>query len=196
MSSEGKTIYLMRHGETLFNVEKRIQGACDSPLTAKGQAQATAMGRLLAERGVHLDSAYSSTSERAVDTRQLVLEAMGQTAVPQHQLKTLKECSFGSFEGMPEYLNPPLPYNEFFVQYGGESTAQVEARITQAVTNIAEHDCGNNILIVSHAGACRGFIQRCVPAAYDIVGPHMPNSTVLQVTYTNHYFDLQQVISL
>ena len=190
------TIYLMRHGETLFNVEKRIQGACDSPLTAKGQAQATAMGQLLASRGVRFDAAYSSTAERAVDTLDLVLTTMNQQAIPTHHLKSLKEFSFGSFEGMPERLNPPLPYNEFFVKYGGESTAQVETRITRAITEIAAQETGHDVLIVSHSGACRGFMQRCVPAAYDIVGPHMPNSTVLKIVYDNRQFSLDKVISL
>ena len=66
-------LYLMRHGQTLFNVLKRKQGWCDSPLTETGIAQACSAGRWFAEHGVTFDHAYSSTSERAVDTLELVL---------------------------------------------------------------------------------------------------------------------------
>ncbi len=47
-----KTLYLTRHGETLFNAQHRIQGWCDAPLTERGRAQARAMGATLRERGV------------------------------------------------------------------------------------------------------------------------------------------------
>lgn len=70
-------LYLMRHGETLFNVEKRIQGWCDSPLTERGREQARAAGRYLRDRGVTFDHLYCSTSERASDTLELVMEGMG-----------------------------------------------------------------------------------------------------------------------
>ena len=52
-----KTLYLMRHGETMFNAQHRIQGWCDSPLTGRGIEQARAMGAKLRERGVRVDRA-------------------------------------------------------------------------------------------------------------------------------------------
>ena len=63
-----KTIYLMRHGETLFNTQKRVQGWSDSPLTERGIAQAQAVGQYFKEQGIVFTSAYSSTQERATDT--------------------------------------------------------------------------------------------------------------------------------
>lgn len=63
-----KTLYLMRHGETLFNVHHKNQGWCDSPLTERGHAQARIAGRHLRELGIRPDHLFSSTSERASDT--------------------------------------------------------------------------------------------------------------------------------
>lgn len=64
--------YYVRHGQTLFNVRRRIQGSCDSPLTKQGIVEARIAGSAL--RDVKIDRAYCSSSERAVDTAALVLE--------------------------------------------------------------------------------------------------------------------------
>jgi len=95
-----KTLYLMRHGQTLFNLLKRIQGACDSPLTAQGMAEAQSVGRYFKQQGLKFDHAYASTQERAVDTLELVTDQSYQ------RLKGLKEWNFGVFEGESEVLNP------------------------------------------------------------------------------------------
>jgi len=63
-----KTLYLMRHGETLFNQLHLIQGACDSPLTQKGIEAAKTAEKHFKENGIKFDHAYSSTQERASDT--------------------------------------------------------------------------------------------------------------------------------
>lgn len=65
-----KTLYLMRHGETVFNVRKKIQGWCDSPLTPKGIQQAQNASNYFND--INLDHAYCSTSERASDTLEIV----------------------------------------------------------------------------------------------------------------------------
>ena len=67
-----KTLYLMRHGQTLFNVRRKIQGACDSPLTELGINQAKHVSQYF--KDIKLDHAYASTSERSSDTLELILE--------------------------------------------------------------------------------------------------------------------------
>ncbi|WDF83266.1 histidine phosphatase family protein [Lacticaseibacillus pabuli] len=189
-----KIIYLMRHGETLFNAENRIQGWCDSPLTDRGIAQAESIGRYFQRKGITIQSAYTSTSERAMDTLSTVAGEMGKT-IPTHQLKTLKEANFGSFEGMPEYLNPPRPYGDFFLQYGGESDDQVQARVTKAIHDIAVNDPSTAILIVSHAGAIYSFIAYYIEAAFERFHTQMTNSTVLQLAFEDDTFTLTEVIN-
>ena len=66
-----KTFYLMRHAQTRFNVQGRIQGACDSPLTDEGIEQAKAARRYFEQEGISFTRVYSSTQERACDTAEL-----------------------------------------------------------------------------------------------------------------------------
>ena len=94
-------LYLMRHGETLFNTQKRVQGWCDSPLTENGIWQAEQVKEYFAKKGISFDAVYSSTQERATDTAKIV--------APDYlviQLKGIKEMNFGSFEAQPEHLLP------------------------------------------------------------------------------------------
>lgn len=70
-----KTLYLMRHGETLFNVQHKIQGWCDSPLTEKGIKQAQKVRDYFSKKGITFDHAYCSTSERCSDTLELIVDA-------------------------------------------------------------------------------------------------------------------------
>ena len=95
-----KTLYLMRHGQTLFNVRRKVQGSCDSPLTELGIKQAKVAGQYFENNNITFDHAYCSTSERASDTLELV------TNMEYKRLKGLKEWDFGVFEGESEDLNP------------------------------------------------------------------------------------------
>lgn len=61
-------LFLMRHGQTLFNKQGRIQGWSDSPLTELGQKQAVEAGSYLCAKGYHFDAYYCSTSERTSHT--------------------------------------------------------------------------------------------------------------------------------
>ena len=66
-----RKLYVMRHAETLFNVQHKIQGWCDSPLTARGIEQAKAAGRMLRDNDIRLTHAYCSTAERCSDTLEI-----------------------------------------------------------------------------------------------------------------------------
>lgn len=125
-----KSLYLMWHGKTRFNEQKRIQGACDSPLTQEGIEQAKAAYAFFQEQGIAFDKVYASTQERACDTAELV---SGRTDYS--RLKGLKEQDFGAFEAQQEYLNPPLQgdigYGDYFVTYGGESYQDVRLRMAK-----------------------------------------------------------------
>ena len=127
-----KTFYLMRHGQTLFNLRRKIQGACDSPLTELGIKQAQGVGEYF--KDIDLDYAYSSTSERSSDT---LVYIIGKDT-PYTRLKGLKEMNFGTFEGESEDLNPKdrEVFGTFFLSYGGESRAQVSERMVRTCTEL------------------------------------------------------------
>ena len=148
-------IYLMRHGQTLFNKLHKIQGASDSPLTAKGIRQAEIARDHFEREGITFDVAYASTSERASDTLEIVF---GQNK-DYHRLKSLKEWDFGTFEAESEHLNPPLPYGDFFAGYQGEREVDFRKRISQAVQEIADNHPDQTVLIVSHGAAIAQFFK-------------------------------------
>lgn len=150
-----KTLYLMRHGQTLFNLRRKIQGACDSPLTELGKEQAKIAGKYF--KDIKIDHAYCSTSERCSDTLEIIIGE----SMPYTRLKGLKEMNFGTFEGESEDLNPKTPngYETFFVNYGGESTDEVRERMVKTCTEIMEKDDHETVLAVSHGGACYHFLR-------------------------------------
>ena len=148
-------VYLMRHGQTLFNKLHKIQGASDSPLTAKGIRQAEIARDHFKNEGITFDVAYASTSERASDTLEIVF---GQNK-DYHRLKSLKEWDFGTFEAESEHLNPPLPYGDFFAGYQGEREVDFRKRISQAVQEIADNHPDQTVLIVSHGAAIAQFFK-------------------------------------
>lgn len=131
-----KHLYLMRHGETLFNKRRKIQGWCDSPLTKTGILQAKAAKKCL--KDISFDHYYSSTSERCCDTLEIII---GQDT-PYKRLKQLKERNFGDFEGESEDLNPKrwseFNYDDLFPHYGGEYTHDVVERMSKCLLEIME----------------------------------------------------------
>ncbi|MFC3928114.1 histidine phosphatase family protein [Streptococcus caprae] len=153
-----RKIYIMRHGETLFNTQKRVQGWCDSPLTENGIAQAQVAGAYFNEEGVTFDKVYSSTQERATDTAKIV------SGIEQvQQLKGLKEMNFGSFEAQPEHLLPKFrpgakSFEDLLVSYGGEDIIQVGKRVKDCVEEVLEMADGETLLMVSHGAAMWGLM--------------------------------------
>lgn len=183
-----KTLYLMRHGQTLFNQRKKVQGWCDSPLTELGVKQAETAGKYFNERNIIFDDAYSSTSERASDTLELV------TDMPYTRLKGLKEWNFGTFEGESEDLNPPLPYNDFFVKYGGEDQKELQERMAAACQKIMEED-NEVVLAVSHGAACRNFMRYWEHTSTIVQQNKIGNCCILKFEYENKEFKLVEIIN-
>ena len=68
------TLYLVRHGRTMFNEKRVIQGWCDSPLTREGEEQAARVGRYFAHEGVSFDHAYASTLARTHQTIEAITD--------------------------------------------------------------------------------------------------------------------------
>ena len=175
-----RTLYLMRHGETLFNVQRRVQGASDSPLTERGIEQGRAAGVRLRERGVFPDSFVSSSSERACDTVELVSRELYGEVRPYQRLKGIKEFNRGIFEGEPLYLMPRDRElrNKYFVPYGGESDDDALARMEETLVRVMEEAGGESVLAVSHGGVGGLFMRKW--AGEDVLGMWpMPNCTVM-----------------
>ena len=184
-----KTIYLVRHGQTLFNLLKKVQGWCDAPLTPYGIEQAKVAGAYFKKEGITFDHAYSSTSERASDTLELI------TDHPYKRLKGLKEWNFGLFEAETEALNPQLPYGDFFATYGGEREVDFRARVVNTVEEIMSQDDHNVVLAVSHGAAVAQFARHW--EEHSAIGrvSGLKNCCVLKFEFDNGIFSLQEYIT-
>lgn len=147
-----KTLYLMRHGQTLFNLKNMVQGACDSPLTELGKEQARQAAGLFDLAGV--DHFFTSPQPRAVATMKEV------TCCPFETAEGLREMNFGAMEGEPNSSMPPIAeYDTYFVKTGGESRDQVKARMRQTLTEIMDRPENHTVLAVSHGGALANFLE-------------------------------------
>lgn len=184
-----KTLYLMRHGQTLFNLRHKVQGWCDAPLTDFGVYQAKVAGQYFKDAGITFDDAYSSTQERACDTLELVTD----DKLPYKRVKGLKEWNFGTFEGESEDLNPPLPYKDFFVTYGGEGVDQVGERVLVTLTEVMEQAGAEPVLAVSHGGAMWAFYLKIAAQALDSK-VRFGNCAICHYQYEQGHFKLAEVI--
>jgi len=186
-----KTLYLMRHGQTLFNVRRKIQGWCDAPLTETGMMQARIAGEYFQKEHIVFDHAYSSTSERACDT----LELATQGKIPYIRVKGLKEWNFGTFEGESEDLNPPLPYGDFFKTYGGEGELEMRQRIAETLLEIMNRNDHHIVLAVSHGAACRGFMRYWEKNQKINQKERLGNCCILKFEFENNEFFLVDIIN-
>lgn len=184
-----KTVYLMRHGQTLFNVQHKIQGWCDAPLTEVGIKQAKVAAKWFKDNHIELDAAYCSTSERASDTLELI------TDLPYTRLKGLKEWNFGAYEGKDECLNPALPYEDFFKQFGGETQDELQQRIVKTMNELMESTKGKNVLVVSHGAACANFIRYYEEYNEAHYKRGVKNCAIFKCTYENGIFSCKEIIN-
>lgn len=180
-----KKIYLMRHGETLFNLMDINQGQCDSPLTEKGIAQAEAAKNWFQNHGIHFREVYCSPLLRACDTAELI------TDLPLHRSRELKEIYLGFREASPNSENPLFPYGDYFVKYGGEDLDSFAHRIVSAITEIADHAEEDPVLIVAHGTVMRCFLRAIDPDHRD---PGVPgNCAIAELQYEDGRFELKQL---
>ena len=159
-------VILVRHGECEMNLEvaDKVGGrASASPLTAKGEAQASKLGRWLRSRGVRFDRVVASTAVRARRTAELMLAELENP--PQLELDTnLEEMTQGDWEGQPRsecYTEKTCAAINAdprgFAAPGGESKADVEARAVQAIEKYARE--GERTCIVNHGIVAKCFLR-------------------------------------
>ena len=146
-------IYFTRHGETVWNVENKICGMTDSPLTARGQEQARQLGELVRDSGLRIDEILYSPLSRAADTAKAIAAATG---LPARCEPRLREQCFGKYEGTPrDGAEFRISKTHFADRYdGGESMMQLAQRIYNLLDEL-KADTGKTYLLVSHNGIAR-----------------------------------------
>lgn len=154
---EPTRICLVRHGETAWNAEKRIQGQTDIALDQTGLAQAAAAARWLSRQPV--DALYSSDLLRARQTAACIADALN---LPLSLLPAFRERRYGLFEGMTydeARVRYPEDYHAFEVRDpdyafpgGGESLKQLHVRVTGQLQRLAADHAGQLVVLVTHGG--------------------------------------------
>jgi broad specificity phosphatase PhoE len=151
------TLWLVRHGQTDWNVEGRWQGHTDLPLNAVGREQTEILVESLAN--IHFDAIFSSDLDRAYETAYAVGKQHG---IKVHIEERLREINLGEWEGLTgEEIQRLYPAEwqdrEMFPLEarppGGESMFELAVRIIPAVTDIARRYPSGRVLIVSHGVA-------------------------------------------
>lgn len=146
-------LYLVRHGQTGWNLEKRLQGSTDNVLNDTGRRQAAELASRLA--GVKFAHIYSSGLKRAQETAAAFAGSTPVTALP-----ALNERSFGKFEGIFEDERSAALYAEFGKRGsvlddgldGGESLQNQAERVKSAVREITTRHRSGSVAIVAHGG--------------------------------------------
>ena len=175
-----KKLYLLRHGQTEFNVKKLVQGRCDSPLTDLGRQQAEMAAAWLKAHNVIPDKVVSSPLGRAMDTANLVAtELLGQNAAVEPCEGIIERC-YGTFEEGPHDALPTDVWDpgEDLVPFGGEGSRALQARMVETLVNLISAENVETLLAVSHGSASRQFIKAAAPADFKLP-TKLPNCAIM-----------------
>lgn len=175
-----KKLYLLRHGQTEFNVKKLVQGRCDSPLTDLGRKQAGMAAAWLKGHDVVPDKVVSSPLGRAMDTAQLVAtELLGPDAAVEPCEGIIERC-YGTFEEGPHDALPTDVWDpgEDLIPFGGEGSQALQERMVDTLTNIMGSEGIETLLAVSHGSASRQFIKAAAPADFKLP-TKLPNCAIM-----------------
>ena len=192
-------IYFVRHGQTIWNVEKRFQGLSDSPLTELGITQAKLLGEKL--KDIKFDKFYSTSLKRAYDTANYI---KGNRKQKVEIFDDFVEISMGDMEGMQheefKKLYPEQVKNFFFNQleydpssFGGESFLEVRERVIRGLNKFIELNKNyERVLVVSHGATLKTLLHyisgKDISTLSDEVIPKNTSYTI--VKYENGKFEI------
>ncbi len=150
-------IIAIRHGETAWNVDTRIQGQLDIPLNEQGRWQAAQVGKALIAEPI--DAIYTSDLWRAYDTALSIGQAKDMALITH---EGLRERGFGAFQGKTfaeieaswpdEAMTWRKRQPDWAPPEGGESLLTMRERVTTTVTALAAQHLGQQIVMVTHGG--------------------------------------------
>lgn len=171
MLNEATRIVAVRHGQTAWNADARIQGHTDIPLDETGHEQARRLAQALAHEP--LQAIYSSDLQRA---RQTAAPLLADTGLPLRVDAGLRERGFGEFEGMsftqiearwPEQAAAWRRRDPDFGARGGEVLRDFRTRIVATIERLAAAHRGEQILLVTHGGVLDLLYREATRLALD-----------------------------
>lgn len=186
-------LLLARHGETIWNSSRRIQGQLDSELTARGKLQAQQLAKKC--QRLQLDHIYCSNLYRAVLSAQICQEILNiELAIDAR----LAERNLGDFQG--KYFKDLKQQNNFLAIFqtighesplNGESSYQCQNRISDALISICKKHRNQKLLVIFHGEAMRCFLSKLLTLKQDAYSS-FSNSQLFQLYYChqNQKFEL------
>jgi 2,3-bisphosphoglycerate-dependent phosphoglycerate mutase len=159
-------LLLVRHGQSTWNHERRIQGQLDPPLSDEGRRQAARLGRRLAGR--RFAGFYSSDLKRAAETARLAGGLLGIDPTP---MAELREIYLGQWEGLrtedlaarfPEAWASWTEEPNWDLVPGGEGSAAFEARVGLALDQLFDRHPQGDVLVVTHGGVIQIALHHVV----------------------------------
>lgn len=190
------TIYLVRHGETEWNVKKLIQGQTDIPLNKKGEKQAKELAEKL--RHIKFDAVFSSDLVRAKKTAEIISLEKKLAVIT---TKALRERLFDRFEGkhlsqlrkilgelilLPKEKQKKLELNDV------ENDEQLTNRFIPFIREVAVAYQGKNVLVVSHGGLIRAFLSHIGFKMPEYSEKPMKNAGYLKIESDGVEFDIKE----
>ena len=161
-------LVLLRHGESQWNLENRFTGWVDVPLSTRGIQEAKNAGEKL--RPYRFDRAFTSVLQRANETLRLVLEVIGQPAIPTERDQALNERMYGELQGLNK-AETAKKYGEDQVKIwrrsydirppGGESLKDTAERVLPYYEKVIKPHltAGETILIAAHGNSLRALVM-------------------------------------
>ncbi|PPF85536.1 histidine phosphatase family protein [Subtercola sp. Z020] len=171
---------LVRHGQTDWNLAKRIQGSTDIPLNDTGRAEARETAATLV--GEHFDEVLTSPLSRARETAEIIAAALG---LPQPTVDAeLVERRYGDAEGM-DYRELHERFPSHIVVPGRETHREVQDRVRAALIRIAESRPGESLVVVCHGGVISSLVRYATGGDRPLPDERIPNGSVHYFSYTD-----------
>ncbi len=180
------TLFVIRHGETAWNAEKRIQGQANSDLSPLGQRQAAALAERMAR--VEFDILLSSDLPRALHTAQFIAVACNHQVVPE---PALRERNFGAFQGLTweeiqhAYPDEHAAYRDGpdYAPPGGESVRHFHDRVLECAFRLVAEYGGQRLVLVTHGGVLSVLFKYTVGLDYQAPSKILPAQRQPQYLY-------------
>jgi uncharacterized phosphatase len=166
-------LYLVRHGETDWNRQRRIQGATDIPLNELGRTQAREAAGLLARR--RFDAVYSSPLQRAFDTGAIIADRLGldaPTIAPR-----MIERSYGEAEGMT-FDEVEASFPDGAPVPGRESRTALRERVEATLLSLAHDNPGRSLVVATHGAVIRAIVNHVAPEEDANAGVPIRNGSI------------------
>ena len=188
-------IFLIRHGETIWNTKKLIQGQLDSPLTDNGIRQSNLLSQRI--KKINPDIIYTSDLKRAIDTANIINQHINKDII---EISGVRERNWGVFQGadwskVKKFFPTQYKYyrndSKNYKIPNGESYTQVTKRTMDSLEDIVENHKNQKVVIVTHGGVISPLIRDLLSIPYKTHKKFViSNTSITKLLYNDFGFSI------